>query len=153
MDSIPKFIACKHDPSKVSYIIPQLEPILSVTYGCIVYQEQVIEIFQQLGRLHAGTGGHASAVPCPKRRPRTSTKEREAFRPRRPSPEYHRLRRQRHRPSTPAETIYDEIFDFANYAFNKAHAVCYAVVAYQTAYLKCHYPREYMAALLTIRAG
>jgi len=147
MDSIPRFIACKHDPRLISYKHPSLEPILSVTYGCIVYQEQVIEIFRRLAGYSLGQADMVRRAMS-KKKAKDIEKERGAF--------VHGDS-ERHIvgcvangiPAQVAESIYDEINDFANYAFNKAHAVCYAVVAYQTAWFKLHYPREYMAALLT----
>ena len=147
MDSIPKFIACKHDPSKVTYLIPQLEPILSITYGCIVYQEQVIQIFQQLAGYTLGQADMLRRAMS-KKKAKDVAKEREAFLHGDPARNIKGCVANGIDPAA-AEKIYDEIFAFANYAFNKAHAVSYAVVAYQTAYFKCHFPREYMAALLT----
>ncbi|WP_297310921.1 DNA polymerase III subunit alpha [uncultured Oscillibacter sp.] len=147
MDSIPRFIACKQDPKLIKYRHPSLEPILSVTYGCIVYQEQVIKIFQDLAGYSLGQADMVRRAMS-KKKAKDIEKEREAF-----------LHGDLDRnisgcvangiPEATAEAIYQEIYDFANYAFNKAHAVSYAVVAYQTAYFKCHYTREYMAALLT----
>ena len=147
MESIPRFIACKHDPSLISYKHPALEPILSITYGCIVYQEQVIEIFRRLAGYSLGQADMVRRAMS-KKKVKDIQRERGAF-----------LHGDRSRniagceangiPADVAESIYDEIYDFANYAFNKAHAVCYAVVAYQTAWFKLHHPREYMSALLT----
>ncbi len=147
MESIPKFVACKHDPSLISYLHPALEPILSVTYGCIVYQEQVIEIFRKLGGYSMGQADMVRRA-ISKKKQKEIVKERAAF-----------VHGDAERgipgavangiPESVAEAIYDQIYDFANYAFNKAHAVCYAIVAYRTAYLKYYYPGEYMAALLT----
>ena len=147
MESIPRFIACKHDPKLVTYKHPSLKPILSGTYGCIVYQEQVIKIFQELAGYSLGQADMVRRAMS-KKKAKDVEREREAF-----------LRGDAARnikgcvangiPEKTAQAIYDEIYDFANYAFNKAHAVSYAVVAYQTAYFKCHYTREYMAALLT----
>ena len=147
MESIPRFIACKHDPKLVTYKHPSLKPILSGTYGCIVYQEQVIKIFQELAGYSLGQADMVRRAMS-KKKAKDVEREREAF-----------LHGDESRnikgcvangiPETTAQAIYDEIYDFANYAFNKAHAVSYAVVAYQTAYFKCHYTREYMAALLT----
>lgn len=147
MDSIPKFIANKLDHSKITYKTPKLEPILSVTYGCIVYQEQVIEIFRALGGY---TMGQADQI----RRAISKKKMKEIEAQRMVfiygDPEQGICGAVANGVSeSAAQSIYDEIVDFANYAFNKAHAVCYGVVSYQTAYLKCHYPREYMAALMT----
>ncbi len=147
MESIPRFIACKHDPSLVTYKHPSLMPILSVTYGCIVYQEQVMQVFQQLAGYSLGQADMVRRAMS-KKKAKDIAREQEAF-----------LHGDPERgitgcvangiPEDIARAIYDEIYDFANYAFNKAHAVCYAVVAYQTAWFKNHYPKEYMAALLT----
>ncbi len=147
MDSIPTFIANKLDHKKVTYKTPMLEPILKVTYGCIVYQEQVIEIFRQLGGYTMGQADNIRRA-ISKKKMKVIEEERKVF--------VYGDEKQgisgamaKGVPETVAQSIYDEIVAFANYAFNKAHAVCYAVVAYQTAYLKCHYPKEYMAALMT----
>ena len=147
MDSIPRFIACSQDPKKVTYKHPALKPILSVTYGCIVYQEQVIQIFQQLGGYSLGQADMVRRA-ISKKKAAQIQKEKDAF-----------IHGDKERsitgcvangiPEETAQAIYQEIYDFANYAFNKAHAVSYAVVAYQTAYFKCHFTKEYMAALLT----
>lgn len=147
MDSIPTFIANKLDSSKVRYKTPLLEPILKVTYGCIVYQEQVIEIFRTLGGYTMGQADNIRRA-ISKKKMKVIEAERKIFVYGDPAQNIsgcvgHGVS------EAVAQSIYDEIVDFANYAFNKAHAVCYAVVAYQTAYLKCHYPRQYMAALMT----
>ena len=147
MESIPKFIACKHDPKKVTYLIPQLEPILSITYGCIVYQEQVIQIFQQLAGYSLGQADMVRRAMS-KKKAKDVEREREAFLHGDPTRNI-RGCVANGIPEATAQAIYDEIYDFANYAFNKAHAVSYAVVAYQTAYFKHYFTREYMAALLT----
>ena len=147
MDSIPRFIACKHDPGLIRYKHPALEPILSVTYGCIVYQEQVIEIFRKLGGYSLGQADMVRRAISKKKKAQIE-KERHAF-------IYGDPERNiagcvaNGIPEQTGQDIYDEIYDFANYAFNKAHAVSYAIVCYQTAWFKYHYPREYMAALLT----
>jgi len=147
MDSIPKFIQSKLNPETISYKHPMLEPILSVTYGCIVYQEQVIEIFRRLGGFSLGQADNVRRA-ISKKKQDIIVAERKAF-------VYGDAERKIHGAmavgisESVANAIYDEIYDFANYAFNKAHAVCYAKVAYDTAYLKCHYPKEYMAALMT----
>ena len=147
MDSIPRFIANKLDSRKVTYKTPLLEPILKVTYGCIVYQEQVIEIFRSLGGYTMGQADNIRRA-ISKKKMKVIEAERKVFVY--GDPEQNITGCIGHGVSeTVAQSIYDEIVDFANYAFNKAHAVCYAVVAYQTAYLKCHYPRQYMAALMT----
>ena len=147
MDSIPAFIANKLDHRKITYKTPMLEPILKVTYGCIVYQEQVIEIFRSLGGYTMGQADNIRRA-ISKKKMKVIEAERKVFvfgdkDQGIPGAIANGVSEQA------AQSIYDEIVDFANYAFNKAHAVCYAVVSYQTAYLKCHYPREYMAALMT----
>ena len=147
MDSIPTFIENKLNHKKVTYKCPELEPILKVTYGCIVYQEQVIEIFRQLGGYTMGQADNIRRA-ISKKKMKVIEAERKVF-------VYGD--REKNIPGcvakgireSVAQSLYDEIVAFANYAFNKAHAVCYAVVAYQTAYLKCHYPKQYMAALMT----
>lgn len=147
MDSIPKFIECKLHPEKVTYKTPLLKPILEVTYGCIVYQEQVIEIFRSLAGYSMGQADNIRRA-ISKKKTKIIEADRKAF-------VYGDTERNipgavaRGIPETVAQSVYDEIVDFGDYAFNKAHSVCYAVVAYQTAYLKCHYPRQYMAALMT----
>ena len=147
MESIPTFIANKLDARKVTYKTPLLEPILKVTYGCIVYQEQVIEIFRTLGGYTMGQADNIRRA-ISKKKMKVIEAERKTF-------VYGDPQQQidgciaRGVPEAVGQSIYDEIVAFANYAFNKAHAVCYAVVSYQTAYLKCHYPRQYMAALMT----
>ena len=147
MDSIPRFIECKHHPEKVTYKHPSLIPILSNTYGCIVYQEQVIQIFQQLGGYSLGQADMVRRAMS-KKKVKDIEKERATFLHGDPSRNIAGCAANGI-PEDVAQSIYDEIYDFANYAFNKAHAVCYAVVAYQTAWFKYHYPKEYMAALLT----
>ncbi len=147
MESIPRFVQNKFNPQSVIYKHPMLQPILQVTYGCIVYQEQVIEIFRRLGGFSLGQADNVRRA-ISKKKQDIIVAERKAF-------VYGDPQRNIHGavavgvPEDVANAIYDEIFDFANYAFNKAHAVCYAKVAYDTAYLKCHYPKEYMAALMT----
>ena len=147
MDSIPKFIENKLNHKKVTYKCPELEPILKVTYGCIVYQEQVIEIFRQLGGYTMGQADNIRRA-ISKKKMNVIEAERKVF-----------VYGDKEKniagciangiSESVAQSLYDEIVAFANYAFNKAHAVCYAVVSYQTAYLKCHYPKQYMAALMT----
>ena len=147
MDSIPKFIQSKLHPETITYKHPVLEPILSVTYGCIVYQEQVIEIFRRLGGFSLGQADNMRRA-ISKKKQDVIVAERKAFVYGDPSRNIPGAIANGV-PEKTAQAIYDEILDFANYAFNKAHAVCYAKVAYDTAYLKCHYPKEYMAALMT----
>ena len=147
MDSIPRFLACSSDPSKIKYKHEALRPILEITYGCIVYQEQVIEIFRRLAGFSLGQADLIRRAMS-KKKEKEIKKERHAFiygdpERRIPGAVANGV------PEDVAGSIYDEILDFANYAFNKAHAVAYAIVAYRTAYMKRHYPREYMAALLS----
>ena len=147
MDSIPRFLENNRHPEKISYKHPLLEPILKVTYGCIVYQEQVLDILRRLGGFSLGQADMIRRAMSKKKQAEI-VKERETF-----------IHGDPQRsicgavangvPADVAAAIYDEILDFANYAFNKAHAVSYAVVCYQTAYLKCHYPRQFMAALMS----
>ncbi len=147
MDSIPKFIECKMHPEKVTYKTPLLKPILEVTYGCIVYQEQVIEIFRSLAGYSMGQADNIRRA-ISKKKTKIIMADRKTFvygDPERNIPGAVA----KGVPEDVAQSVYDEIVDFGDYAFNKAHSVCYAVVAYQTAYLKCHYPKEYMAALMT----
>ena len=147
MDSIPHYIECKHNPDKITYLHPKLRDILEVTYGCIVYQEQVMDIFRQVAGFSLG---RADMV----RRAISKKKEKDLLRERKnfiygneddniPGAIKNGVSEEI------ASKIFDEIVAFANYAFNKAHAASYAVVSYQTAYMKFHYPKEYMAALLT----
>lgn len=147
MQSIPRYISCKHDPSQVKYKHPLLKGILDVTYGCMVYQEQVMEVFRVLAGYSLGKADMVRRAMS-KKKMKELAKERTNF-------IYGNEELgidgaiKRGVDEKTAESIFDEIMDFANYAFNKAHAVSYAVVSYQTAYMKCHYPHEYMAALLT----
>lgn len=147
MDSIPTFIANKLDSRKIRYKTPLLEPILKVTYGCIVYQEQVIEIFRSLGGYTMGQADNIRRA-ISKKKMKVIESERKTFVYGDPSQNISGAIAKGVAEAA-AQSIYDEIVDFANYAFNKAHAVCYALVSYQTAYLKCHYPQQYMAALMT----
>ena len=147
MESIPRFLEWSNHPEKIVYKHPILEPILSVTYGCIVYQEQVIEIFRRVAGFSLGQADMIRRAMS-KKKEAEIVRERQAF--------VHGDARRgiagavaNGVPEDVANSIYDEIYDFANYAFNKAHAVSYAIVAYRTAYMKCHWPREYMAALIT----
>ncbi len=139
MDSIPKYIEARHDPSKIRYCTPKLAPILDVTYGCIVYQEQVMQIFREI----AGYSfGHADVVrrAISKKKQSVLDGERQSF-----------LDGAVERGITEADAteLFEDIVSFANYAFNKSHAAAYAVLSFRTAYLKTHYPREYESALLT----
>lgn len=147
MESIPRFLECSTDPSKIRYKHESLRPILEVTYGCIVYQEQVIEIFRRLAGFSLGQADMIRRAMS-KKKHAVIDAERVAFIHGDPKRSIHGALANGV-PEDAAGKIYDEITDFANYAFNKAHAVSYAIVAYRTAYMKCHYPREYMAALLS----
>ena len=147
MDSIPRFIEWSQHPEKIRYKHESLRPILEVTYGCIVYQEQVIEIFRSLAGFSLGQADNIRRAMS-KKKHKVIDAERVAF-------VHGDAERgidgavRRGIPEDVADSIYDEILDFASYAFNKAHAVSYAIVVYRTAYMKRHYPQEYMAALLT----
>lgn len=147
MQSIPRYIECRHNPEKVTYKHPLLEPILKVTYGCMIYQEQVMQVFQSLAGYSLGKADMVRRAMS-KKKMKELEKERVNF--------IHGNEElgidgaiKRGVPEKVAQELFDEIMDFANYAFNKAHAVCYALVSFRTAYLKAHYPKEYMAALLT----
>ncbi len=147
MDSIPRFLECSVHPEKVRYKHELLRPILSVTYGCIVYQEQVIEIFRRLAGFSLGQADMIRRAMS-KKKHSVIDAERVAFI--HGDPERGIAGAVANGVSEAvANSIYDEILDFASYAFNKAHAVSYAIVAYRTAYMKRHYAPQYMAALLT----
>ena len=147
MDSIPRFLQCSAHPEQVTYKHPMLKPILEVTYGCIVYQEQVIDIFRKLAGFSLGQADMIRRAMS-KKKEKEIQKERKAFV--HGDPERNIAGCVANGvPEGVANEIYDEILDFASYAFNKAHAVSYAIVTYRTAYMKCHYPQQYMAALLT----
>ena len=147
MDSIPRFIECSAHPEKISYKHEMLRPILEVTYGCIVYQEQVIEIFRRLAGFSLGQADMIRRAMS-KKKHKVIDAERKAFVNGDPSRGIDGAVK-RGVPENIANSIYDEILDFASYAFNKAHAVSYAIVSYRTAYMKRRYPRQCMAALLS----
>ena len=147
MDSIPRYILGKHHPDTVRYKHPMLRDILDVTYGCIVYQEQVMEIFRRLAGYSLGRADIVRRAMS-KKKMKVLQEERENFLHGNPKEHIPGCAANGIDEAT-ANSLFDEILDFANYAFNKAHAAAYAVVSFQTAYLKCHYPREFMAALLT----
>ena len=149
MESIPTYIANRHNPGNVKYKTPQLEHILDVTNGCIVYQEQVMQICRELAGFSYGQADLVRRAMSKKKHD-VMEKERQHF--------VHGNTEPGHEcagcvangiSEAVANAIFDDMSSFASYAFNKAHAAAYAVVAYQTAYLKRHYPREFMAALLT----
>ena len=147
MESIPRFLACSADAKQIRYKHEKLREILEVTYGCIVYQEQVIEIFRKLAGFSLGQADMIRRAMS-KKKEKEIKKERASFIY--GDPERNIAGAVANGvPEEIAGSIYDEILDFANYAFNKAHAVAYAIISYRTAYMKCHYPREYMAALLS----
>ena len=147
MDFIPQYIRGKNHPETITYDCPELESILEPTYGCIVYQEQVMQIVQKLAGY---TLGRADLVrrAMSKKKAAVMQQERQNF-------VYGNEEEgvpgciSRGIPENVANKIYDEMIDFAKYAFNKSHAAAYAVVAYQTAWLKYYYPVEFMAALMT----
>ncbi len=147
MDFIPKYIKGKNNHGDVAYSCPQLEPILSPTYGCIVYQEQVMQIVRDLGGY---TLGRSDLVRRAMSKKKQSVMEKERA-------NFIFGNAEEGVPGCIANgiseevagQIYEDMMDFAKYAFNKSHAACYAVVSYQTAYLKYYYPVEFMAALLT----
>ena len=147
MDFIPRYIEGKNNPDSIHYDCPQLEEILAPTYGCIVYQEQVMQIVMRLAGYDLGRSDLVRRAMS-KKKADVMAKEREYFVY--GNEEYH----------VPgciangldektANKIFDEMTDFAKYAFNKSHAAAYTIVSYQTAWLKCYYPVEFMAALMT----
>ncbi len=147
MDFIPQYIGGKNNPEQITYLCPELEPILAPTYGCIVYQEQVMQIVRDLGGYTLGRSDEVRRAMS-KKKTAVMEKEREYF-------VYGN--KELNIPgcigngisADVGNQIYDKMIDFAKYAFNKSHAAAYAVVSYQTAYLKYYYPVEYMAALIT----
>lgn len=155
MDSIPKYIENKKNPEKVKYVDPHLEPILNVTYGCMVYQEQVMQIVRELGGYSFGRSDLVRRAMS-KKKMSVMLEEKKYF-----------IHGKDNSDGTPAiagcvangiperaaEAIFDDMVSFAEYAFNKSHAAAYAVVSYETAYLKVHYPVEFMAALMSSVMG
>ena len=154
MDSIPQYIANKNS-GKITYKHPLLEPILNVTYGCIVYQEQVMQIVRELGGYSLG---RADLVRRAMSKKKTDVMEQErrnfVYGVKNDAGEVEvEGAINRGIDEKTAISIFDEMMDFAKYAFNKSHAAAYAFVAYNTAWLKCHYPTEFYAALLTSILG
>ena len=147
MDFIPQYIEGKNNPEKVVYDCPQLEAILKPTYGCIVYQEQVMQIVRDLAGYSLGRSDLVRRAMS-KKKASVMEKERKNFIFGNEEESVRGCVNNGIDEKT-AGKIYDDMIDFAKYAFNKSHAACYAVVAYQTAFLKTHYPVEYMAALMT----
>lgn len=147
MDFIPRYLKGKNDRSSITYDCPQLESILGPTYGCIVYQEQVMQIVRDLAGYTMGRSDLVRRAMS-KKKAAVMEKERQNF-------VYGNEEEgvpgcvNRGISEEIANKIYEQMMDFAKYAFNKSHAAAYAVVAYQTAYLKCHFPVEFMAALMT----
>ena len=155
MDQIPRYIANKKDPEHAVYTHPALKPILQVTYGCMVYQEQVMQIVRDLAGYSLGRADLVRRA-MGKKKLDVMAKEREVF--------IHGQLDENGNVIVPgcvrngideesANKIFDEMAEFAKYAFNKSHAACYAVVSYRTAYLKTHYPTEFMAAMLNSFLG
>lgn len=149
MEQIPRYVRGKHDPSSVSYAHPLLEPILRTTYGCMVYQEQVMEIVRTLAGYSYGRSDLVRRAMSKKKHD-VMAREREYF--------VHGTDGvegavRRGVPEDVANRIFDEMMDFASYAFNKSHAAAYAVLAYRTAYLKHYYPVEFMTALINSFMG
>ena len=147
MDFIPKYIKGKNSEGEVSYSCPELKPILAPTYGCIVYQEQVMQIVRDLGGYTLGRSDLVRRAMS-KKKQYVMEQERKNFIYGNPEENVPGCVA-RGIPEETAKQIYEDMTDFAKYAFNKSHAACYAVVAYQTAWLKYYYPVEFMAALLT----
>lgn len=139
MDSIPKYIYGRHNPDKIKYETPQLRSILGVTYGCMVYQEQVMQICRELAGYSLG---HADIVrrAMSKKKHDVMEKERTTF---------VEGCAKNGISNAVANSIFDHMISFASYAFNKSHAAAYATLAFETAYLKCHYPAEFMASQIT----
>ncbi len=155
MESIPRYVASKRDPSKVEYLHESLKPILEVTYGCMVYQEQVMQVVRELAGYSYGRSDIVRRA-MGKKKMDVMEKEREYFIHGKEDEEGNVEIQGCIRNGIPkdiANRIYDEMIDFAKYAFNKSHAAAYAVLAYQTAYLKYYYPVEFMAALMTSIMG
>ena len=164
MDSIPKYIENKKNPGKIKYVDDHLKPILDVTYGCLIYQEQVMQIVRDLGGYSFGRSDLVRRAMS-KKKMSVMLEEKEYF--------IHGKREDGSpadtgNPASPveiagcvtngvseaaADAIFEDMVSFASYAFNKSHAAAYAVVAFQTGYLKAHYPTEFMAALMTSVAG
>ena len=155
MDQIPRYIRGKQNPGHNEYTHPSLEPILNVTYGCMVYQEQVMQIVRDLAGYSLGRADLVRRA-MGKKKLDVMAKEREVF--------IHGQVDENGNIEVPgcvrngidevsANKIFDEMAEFAKYAFNKSHAACYAVVSYRTAYLKAYYPAEFMAATLNSYLG
>lgn len=151
MESIPRYIRGKQHPETVQYKTPLLAPILDVTYGCMVYQEQVMQIVRDLAGYSYGRSDLVRRAMAKKKKD-VMAKERRIFVYGSPE-EGIPGAVSKGVPAAVAESIFDEMTSFASYAFNKPHAACYAVVSLQTAYLKCHYPAEFMASQMNSFTG
>lgn len=155
MDQIPRYLKYKNNPESITYATPKLEPILNVTYGCMVYQEQVMQVFRDLAGYSLGRSDLVRRAMAKKKKD-VMDAERKNFVHGLTDDEGNVLIPGAVRNGVPenvANTIFDEMMDFASYAFNKSHAAAYAYVGYQTAWLKYHYPVEFMAALLNSFMG
>ena len=154
MDQIPKYVAARHDPSSIKYDHPLLEPILNMTYGCMIYQEQVMQIVRDLAGFSMGQSDNIRRAMA-KKKASMMEKYRQTF--------IYGGKDEKGRevagaiangvPEPVARKIFDDVTQFAGYAFNKSHAAAYAVVGYFTAYLKVHFPTEFMAAMLNSFLG
>lgn len=143
MNSIGKYIENKKNRDNIEYRIPMLKPVLDPTFGCVVYQEQVMQVFRTVAGYSYGQADIIRKAMSKKQRDKLK-KHREGF---------IRGAEEKGVPQNSAEELFEEMEGFAKYAFNKSHAAAYAVVTYRTAYLKCHYPKMYMASLLTSVIG
>lgn len=149
MDSIPRYVANKNNPTNITYKHPMLEHILDVTYGCIVYQEQVMQIVRELGGYSLGRADLIRRAMSKKKADVMEEERRNFIYGTEDNGQVVDGAVKRGVDEKTAASIFDEMMDFASYAFNKSHAAAYAVVAYQTAWLKAKYPVEFFAALLT----
>ncbi|MBR2040166.1 MAG: DNA polymerase III subunit alpha [Clostridia bacterium] len=151
MDSIPKYIHNRHNPEDIKYVTPLLKPILDVTYGCIVYQEQVMQVFRALAGYSFGRADIVRRAMA-KKKHAVMEREREFFLYGEKDSQGNVICEgavNRGVDEVKAKEIFESMSSFSSYAFNKAHACAYAFVAYRTAYLKCHYSSEYFASLMT----
>ena len=151
MDSIPKYIHNRHNPEDIKYVTPLLKPILDVTYGCIVYQEQVMQVFRALAGYSFGRADIVRRAMA-KKKHAVMEREREFFLYGEKDEKGNVIcdgAVNRGVDEAKAKEIFESMSSFSSYAFNKAHACAYAFVAYRTAYLKCHYSSEYFASLMT----
>ncbi|MHB8769700.1 MAG: DNA polymerase III subunit alpha [Syntrophales bacterium] len=140
MENVPEFIARKQKKTKIAYEVPELEAILKETYGIIVYQEQVMQIAVAIGNYSLSEADTLRKVMSKKKSDEMEIKEK---------PKFMEGARKRKIPEAKAAKIWEQMETFGKYGFNKSHSTAYAIISYQTAYLKAHYPAEFMAALLT----